>query len=295
MSRQNLTLIIFIIIVHYGWSNGWSQVKYYSPENIYRFAEHLYQNGDYTRAAGEFQRYLFSFDSSMNHDSLLYKIGLCFQLGHHPTSAVRYYQKVINSAAKNNFFDRAHYQIAYTYFAQEEYEKSIEYIRNNNLALSPGLAQLKMNQLLGINYLYQKRWQTASDHFSALMQNQQDGDIDPFTGELNKYATQGTKLPRKNKLLAGLLSAIIPGSGKMYAGRFSDGFYSLILVGVTFWQAYEGFHKDGFRSVKGWIYGPMGTIFYLGNIYGSVVAVKLINERTENNFIQKININFTWY
>jgi len=145
-----------------------------------------------------------------------------------------------------------------------------------------------------VNYLFQRRWKDASTHFSSLIQNQPKSAADPITMKLNNYALQGTKLTHKSKFLSGLLSAIIPGTGKMYAGRFSDGFYSLILVGITSWQAHEGFHKNGLESVKGWIYGPMATIFYAGNIYGSVVAVKLINERTENNFIQKINIDLTW-
>lgn len=291
--RNSIQLLLFMMICS-GASVSRCQINYYSPENIYRFAEHLYQNGDYLRAAGEYQRFLYSFDTPIDSDSILYKIGLCYQKAPKPEMALNYYQKIMNLPGKNKFSDKAHYQIALTYFEAGEYRASNQYIADNLSKLSSELAQLKMNQLLGVNYLFQKQWQTASKHFSSLIQNQPESSVDPITMKLNDYARQGTNLPHKSKFLAGILSAIVPGTGKMYAGRFSDGFYSLILVGITGWQAYEGFHKNGLRSVKGWIYGPMATIFYAGNIYGSVVAVKLINERTENNFIQKINIDLTW-
>ena len=59
-------------------------------------------------------------------------------------------------------------------------------------------------------------------------------------------------------------------------------------------RAYDGYSDKGTRSVKGWIYGTIGTIFYLGNIYGSVVAVRIQNERLENDLLKRIEINVKW-
>ncbi|MEJ2567876.1 MAG: hypothetical protein P8Z50_03225 [candidate division WOR-3 bacterium] len=60
-------------------------------------------------------------------------------------------------------------------------------------------------------------------------------------------------------------------------------------VGITGWQAYEGFKADGVHSVKGWIFGVVGGIFYLGNIYGSVVAADIYNEEQEVFFRLSVN------
>jgi TM2 domain-containing membrane protein YozV len=88
-------------------------------------------------------------------------------------------------------------------------------------------------------------------------------------------------------MLAGTLSAIIPGTGRIYAGRLTDGLYSLLVIGTTGWQAYEGFQDDGVRSTRGWIYGAVCGFFYLGNVYGSVVAVKIHNDRLELNLLRE--------
>lgn len=89
--------------------------------------------------------------------------------------------------------------------------------------------------------------------------------------------------------LAGTMSAIIPGSGKFYAKRWKDGISSLLFVGLTAFQSYRGFEKNGVESVYGWIMGGLSFSFYLGNIYGSVKAAKdynqNLNERYKENII----------
>ena len=259
---------------------------YYSPENIFRFAEYLYENGNYLRAVGEYQRYLFSNSENMSSDTLLFRIGLCYQLGGDTKKAIEYYEMIIRDFPKSYFSEKAKYQIAYTYFEMGKYKESVHYIEDNIESLSLTETHLKMNRLLGVNCLYQRKWETAHNHFEELLSNPDDS----LTAKLNKFAIKGEHLPYKSKIFAGLMSATIPGTGKIYANRLTDGLYSLIIIGLTGWQAYNGFHKDGVRSTKGWIYGTLGSIFYLGNIYGSVVAVKIYNKKIEDNLLHQINI-----
>lgn len=259
---------------------------YYSPENIFRFAEYLYENGNYLRAVGEYQRYLFSNSENMSSDTLLFRIGLCYQLGGDTKKAIEYYEMIIRDFPKSYFSEKAKYQIAYTYFEMGKYKESVHYIEDNIESLSLTETHLKMNRLLGVNCLYQRKWETAHNHFEKLLSNPDDS----LTAKLNKFAIKGEHLPYKSKIFAGLMSATIPGTGKIYANRLTDGLYSLIIIGLTGWQAYNGFHKDGVRSTKGWIYGTLGSIFYLGNIYGSVVAVKIYNKKIEDNLLHQINI-----
>jgi len=100
------------------------------------------------------------------------------------------------------------------------------------------------------------------------------GENDRATVRIAKLVTRGRQLPRKSPWLAGGLSALVPGAGKACAGRFSDGLYSLALVGSASWFAYRDFEDDGASSVKGGLFGSVGAVLYAGNIYGSVVAVR---------------------
>jgi len=269
------------------------QEDYYSPQNIYNFAENLYQTGDYLRAAGEFQRYIF-ISNLQSNDSVFFKIGLCYELADRPEAAIGYFNKVIKNYPNGNFFNAAHYQIAHTYFYFDETIKSIEYINDHIDNVSTNNGQYRMKLLTGANYFYKRQWDMANKCFSSLMINENQSANDSSVSLLYNYSVKGGQLPYKSKTAAGFLSAIIPGTGKMYAGRINDGLYSLAMVGLTFWQAYDGFHENGTHSIKGWFYGTISTIFYLGNIYGSVVTVKIHNRKLEDDLINQININLMW-
>ncbi|MCD5383470.1 hypothetical protein LR066_01750 [candidate division WOR-3 bacterium] len=93
----------------------------------------------------------------------------------------------------------------------------------------------------------------------------------------------------KSPAIAGLLSSVVPGAGKIYSGRSIDGIQSFITVGAAALQAYLGFRKDGIRSIRGWISSSVGVVFYLGNIYGSVIAARIHNEEKRDALLFQID------
>ena len=90
----------------------------------------------------------------------------------------------------------------------------------------------------------------------------------------------------KSPLLAGVLSAIIPGSGKMYAGYPKDGLVSLMTVLLTGGLALYGYQKYGLNSTLFWISGGFCASFYLADIYGSVKAALLYNK---HKYLEKVS------
>lgn len=91
----------------------------------------------------------------------------------------------------------------------------------------------------------------------------------------NKYYTDLKKVKKKSPFLAALMSAIIPGSGKIYAGKRGQGIASFLQSTVAGIQAYEGYKKGGIKSPRFIIYGGLFTVFYIGNIWGSSLSVKI--------------------
>ena len=133
-------------------SNASDEVDYYSPENILKFAEYLYQEGDYMRAAGEYQRYLLY--SPEDVDAALYKLGLCYRLAGDTERAVRSFRKITAGYS-------ASYQIAYSYFLSGQYQKSTQYL-DSALDRSENAGERRKLQILfAYNYLHQKRWHDA--------------------------------------------------------------------------------------------------------------------------------------
>lgn len=112
---------------------------------------------------------------------------------------------------------------------------------------------------------------------------------------LNTYhslATEASKQKMKSPFLSGALSAIIPGSGKFYTGYWQDGLISFTIVGTSAWQSYRGFNKQGIKSGYGWVFGLLGTGFYLGNIYGSIKSANKYNHEKKDKIRIKIEATF---
>lgn len=77
---------------------------------------------------------------------------------------------------------------------------------------------------------------------------------------------------KKSPVLAGVLSAVVPGSGRIYAGRWFDGMMGFFMVYITATTAYET-SKLKNQYLLGVRYTMFG-IFYFGEIYGAYRTAK---------------------
>ncbi|MEO9475215.1 MAG: hypothetical protein ABJG41_06760 [Cyclobacteriaceae bacterium] len=93
--------------------------------------------------------------------------------------------------------------------------------------------------------------------------------------ELSRIARDLSTHKSKSPFLAGLFSAIVPGSGKYYIGQFGRGTMALMSNAIFALQAYEGYRKDGSKSPTFIVFGSIFSVFYVANIWGSVVAVRV--------------------
>ena len=80
----------------------------------------------------------------------------------------------------------------------------------------------------------------------------------------------------KSPLLAGAMSAVIPGSGKIYAGDLRSGVSTLLIVGALGGMAAESWIKLGGRDWRTIALSSVFGLFYIGNIYGSALSVSVI-------------------
>ena len=264
-------------------------IDYYQPENIRKFADYLYAQGDYLRAAGEYQRYLFSQPTALgdSQNDVLSRVADSYRLGGQPDRAVQFLEMLIQTQPDSNL---GRYELGATYFLTGQYDESIRFLKESQDLFQGEEYRWKSQMLIGMNKLMQKRWENAIQHF-----NQFDlRGLPEIVGQrvliYKGYAEDGRELPSKNPLLAGFLSIVLPGSGRLYVGRPNDALITVFLLGVLGWGTYDGFSENGISSRKGWTLGTIGGIFYLGNIYGSVVAAQTYNRRTEAAFLATIPI-----
>ena len=260
------------------------QIDYYQPANVRKFADYLYAQGDYLRAAGEYQHFLF-FQSPALEDDVLRRIAVSYRLGGQPDRAVQFLKTLLQTQPNSNL---ARYELGATYFLTERYEESIRSLQESQDLFQGGEYRWQSQILIGMNKLMQKRWESAIQHFDLFDLSGTPEIASQRTSMYRRYAENGRNLPSKSPLLAGFLSTALPGSGRVYVGRPNDALITVFLLGVLGWGAYDGFSENGISSRKGWTLGTIGGIFYLGNIYGSVVAAQTHNRRTEAAFLGAI-------
>ena len=288
-------LIIFLTTTLLPFASTEEPIEYYAPENVRKFADFLYEQGEFFRASGEYQRYLFHIsEKEAESEKIRYKIALCYRFAGQTEQAIENFQTLLQTHPKSQFASRAYYQIGATYFFIDRFEQSTQFLSEALPYITDKRQRAEAEQLIGLSYLMQKQWSEASEVFKIL----QGSDVISVKEKAlayHNYAETGAQLPTRSPFLAGVLSTIVPGSGRLYTGlRIGDAVTSLITVGVTGWQAYDGFRRDGLSSVKGWTLGTISGIFYLGNIYGSVISARVYNRRVEDEFLTTLSIELPY-
>jgi TM2 domain-containing membrane protein YozV len=115
-----------------------------------------------------------------------------------------------------------------------------------------------------------------------------------FTSELKNLKDisllMQTQHPR-SVFLAAAMSTIIPGSGKIYAGKTGQGITAFLITTGLGLVSIENYNKHGIESFKTLFFGSVFSVFYLGNIYGSAFSAKLANNENYELHNQQILFN----
>jgi len=276
-------IMFFLIIVSHDFIIG--QESYFTPENILKYASNLKNEGDFLRAADEYQRFIFLNKDSASEDSIYYLIGKCYQQGSNFELANKYYNHNFKSPI---LIEETRYQKAVILTKQDQFKKSVDYVDSVINKITFNSIKAKMNILKGFDYINLHNWEFAKRQIDGLVSDKSDNQS---IRQLSEIIEKGENLKYKSPLFAGLFSAIVPGSGKLYTGKKQDALYSFLLTSICYWQAYDGFHKQGINSFKGWAYFAVGTVFYTGNIYGSIVSAKIYNQRIKDDLVHQLNVS----
>jgi TM2 domain-containing membrane protein YozV len=94
------------------------------------------------------------------------------------------------------------------------------------------------------------------------------------------------RLPKKSKTLAGAMSAIVPGSGYIYADHVGDGITAFIINGLFIAGTIVAISGEDYAVAA--IVGGVGLPFYVGNIYGSANAAKKWNLAVKRELRNKV-------
>jgi len=262
-------IIIFILLTAI--TEG-QTTDFFTPQNRLNFGNHLFSEKDYLRAIGEFKSYL----QTTNNDTIKFKMAFAL-------SEMKRFQEAGDNF-KGLFFisslsEEAKFEFLKTNFLDED-SKTFRDIINNSPFLPEKYLQ-NINQLKQISLFKEENTLPDSNEISNLFSENEKIELIKFylRKKNPEYKSQGT---------AALLSAIIPGLGKIYAGEIGDGITSFLFTGVLSFLAYDNFKAN--HDFRAWLFTGLAAWFYGGNIYGSAAAAQNYNAGIKFDFQNDLNI-----
>jgi len=241
-----------------GFSSCFGQFdNYFSKENTLRYANNLFNNFEYELAMNEYSQLLNDYDFVLKKYLISVNKSENYSLG---ISTFKSLNQFIN---QQDVLDE-YFKLLYLNRSFDDLKKELV---NNDSKTSKSLKFV-------LNIL-------------------NDSIIQPYNleefPELKKLLLSKYQVKKKSPFLAGIASAFLPGSGKLYTGYHKDALTSFLFVGLNSYLSYRGFQKRGIKSGYGWIYSLMGFSFYVGNIYGAVKSAKTRNKKSKKDLYEKLD------
>jgi hypothetical protein len=251
--------------------------------NEFNFIIHLANNKLFAEAESEKQK-LFSKEDlpEAYHDSVNFFIGMAYYKEKKFSEAR---QSFLNVSDETFLFYKAHYlagNIDAENNAPDSALKNYHSIPENT---NEALNELKSFEIAGLYLL-------KSDYAKFDSISGSDTYRDPVIRQefenLKTYSERGRRIRRKSPLLAGTLSAIVPGLGKVYAGNNGQALASFLTCGLMAVVAGENYYHLGITHPQTIFFTGLLGFFYVGNIWGSALSVQLV--KIEQQLENKHNI-----
>lgn len=266
-----LIIIISILI----FKTGFAQVDSEVP-----FIKHLVDRGYYKEAIHLIDKNSFNYTESQL-DSINYFKGWAHYSLKNLDESTQSLLKVGNESA---FYWKSHFFAGYNQIYLKNYKDAEYTLSQMNIQHEPHLSLLNFE--LGGMEMLRGDWENGKKFLDLV--NRDNAVLNQQITALEGIWEEHKNHREKSPALAGIMSAIIPGSGKVYAGKTGSGiasFLGTVGFGLITW---ENYHKAGITNAKTIIFGSIFAANYVSNIYGSVVSVKLIKNEHENALYNQI-------
>jgi hypothetical protein len=167
-----------------------------------------------------------------------------------------------------------------TLFNNKKYPDAYAFLQVNKAFEKNRRAEYQTGTLLMLN-----KW-TQAKEFSDdyLFNSRKSVKIE----NLSEIALQGMNIRYKNPKIAALLSAVIPGSGKLYSGHWKDAIFAFIFISGSSWLTCHSVKNDGINA-KSLLYGSITLCFYSANIYGSFKSAREYNRKVNQNITKEVD------
>lgn len=277
--KTRISSLIVVVILHSIFDCFGQQRSHIQKDSL--FLNHLLDTQQYKEALLFMQ--VLPYKSSQNLE-IPYNKGFAFYNLKQLDSSAFYFEKVFKSSP--NYLKSSFYEgLSLTYLDRRFSAKNAfqKVASDDSLILALRTFELSGLALLNRNFNeFDSLKKIGSDQFFAIQKQQ---------AFLKSYQEIIQKQERKSATKAAVLSAIVPGLGKIYAGQLGQGIAGFLQNAVFGFQAIEAYKKDGLASTRTIVYGGLFSLFYIGNIWGSALSVKIKRQEFNDKTNEQIRFD----
>lgn len=281
MNKSAFRLSVFVLLACA--AGAWGQSD--SASNLLSFANSLFAEKDYYRAITEYKRFVHLYPDSPLASEARLAVGLAYFRGEKWDAARDAFQETRDSASATESARKAQLLLGESAYRGGDYPSALDYFDafNRQHPSDPGSVDARMRASQCLLQLG-KNQPAESQAASLLAARPADERATTFAREMQSADT----LPSKSPLLAGSLSAILPGAGQLYTGRPRDAGISFLLNGSLIALAAIAFNND--EPVAGGILTVLELSWYSGNIYGAANGAHKYNRAQRQRFVESLDI-----
>ncbi len=227
-----------------------------SKRQLFDYATHLYKDRQYYRAITEYKRLIFFFPRDELAETAVMQIGRSYLAGSRTENAIDHWETQLNRS-------------------------ELQADRLERMRILLGISLLDLNQTAIFSFR-KRNVSKAVGIFNKLE------DTDLFAPSIRRFVTAWEKrnIDKKSPWLAGTLSAVVPGAGSYYTGRYMEGTYAFFLTALFYLATMDAVNNDNDES--GAVFGLLTIGFYGGSIYTAVNGAHKLNDRRESDELLRL-------
>jgi len=259
-----------------------------------QLADAFMEEKEYYRAITEYKKFLILFPDSEKSDYALFETGMAYFRGEEYGSSLQYFSAIGEKYKTSRHLPESVYYEGLSHWKLKDREKA----RSSFDTLAEAFPQSEFAPLAlvaGSLVAFEEENVAASrKRLEWLTDRYPEYPGSKKAIEAMTLIDQYPGLPEKSEILAGVMSAVLPGSGYIYADRAGDGITAFLINALFIAGTIVAINAENY-AVAG-IVGGIGLPFYLGNIYGSANAARKWNLGVKRELRHKVflTLDFTF-
>ncbi len=275
MSTASCLLSIIILTI-----GGISSEENQQP----RYAEQLFESGDYQAARRAYKRLLFYHPNTPLRDTADYRIAQSYYHQNLPELAERSFREFSAIHPNSPLRFQSQLMLGQLHFDAEKYALARTMLfellnRSKDVEVIAAAHYLR-----GWCYVHTSDWNKAITEFRRADAAEINRPEKEKARQLADTVLNETPLSLKSLEMAGWLSTIIPGSGQLYTGNVKEAIFAAAVTGTFIYLAADAVRERRYVDCAG--ISLVGWHFYWGNRTDARRLATEYNEQREQEFVE---------